>query len=326
MHAAGLQPVRALGSVDPSEAALADAYLQHNVCSFAKACFSQCTARDAPYDALIATATCDAMRGVGDNIEYFGLKPLIATLDVPRCLDRDSHERYFTHQVLQLRDRLAAHAGAEIGDDALRDAIALYNQLRAGLRALQQRAALRSTDFYALVHRALTDPPREVLASIEAALADADDGDDDGLRVLLLGSCMPADELGLLDIIDRSGGTVVGDLLCSGARFYERDVDPQDDPLAALAAHYWDGAYCARMYPLTVREDALRALVTNTRPHVVIHSALKFCDPYLYDAVHMRRLAKELALPFLSLETEVHKRDMGQLTTRVQSFFERVAP
>lgn len=326
IHAAGCLPVRMLGTDDPSSFTLAEAYTHHNVCPLVKGVMAQTIDCD-DFDAVITAATCDGMRGAADNVEHFELLPVLAAIDVPRHVGRESHLRYLAAQLQGLRRRLGEHTGSEVTDDALRASIALYNRLRAGLRSL--RDAMGATAFYTLVHRALTEDPEDVLVEVEAAASSEPRSGQRKVRVALLGSCMMGGDYELLDILDRTGSVVVADLLSGGSQLFERDV-PTDtgdtDLVEVLARHYWRGTHRARNYPLSIREDAVRELVATHRPHALIHNTLKFCDSYLYDAVHMKRLADELGLPYLALETECQAADSGQLTTRVECFLEGVSP
>jgi benzoyl-CoA reductase/2-hydroxyglutaryl-CoA dehydratase subunit BcrC/BadD/HgdB len=54
----------------------------------------------------------------------------------------------------------------------------------------------------------------------------------------------------------------------------------------------------------------------------VIHYALQFCTPYLYEAYKAKDAVEAMGLPFLKIETDYSMEDLGQLKTRVEAFLE----
>src|SRR4030067_2156228 len=59
LHAAGILPIRIMGSPEPQS--IADAYLQSNMCPFVRSCLSQGLLKEYSFlDGVMASQTCDA--------------------------------------------------------------------------------------------------------------------------------------------------------------------------------------------------------------------------------------------------------------------------
>ena len=50
--------------------------------------------------------------------------------------------------------------------------------------------------------------------------------------------------------------------------------------------------------------------------------AHKFCEPVLYDHPYLSKKFKELAIPYLFIETEYNRESYKQLATRFEAFGE----
>ena len=63
-------------------------------------------------------------------------------------------------------------------------------------------------------------------------------------------------------------------------------------------------------------------LIGEYRVDGVVEVDLTACTPYTVEAFSVRKLAKELGIPFLALETDYSELDLGQLSTRIEAFLE----
>ena len=122
--------------------------------------------------------------------------------------------------------------------------------------------------------------------------------------------------------IEEHGGAVVCFENCTGLKAVLGGIDPEaEDIVRAIAERYLDIG-CAVMTPDLRREELLRQLVEEYRIDGVVEVCLQACTPYTVESFSIRRLMKELGVPYLGLETDYSGLDLGQLSTRIEAFLE----
>jgi benzoyl-CoA reductase/2-hydroxyglutaryl-CoA dehydratase subunit BcrC/BadD/HgdB len=127
------------------------------------------------------------------------------------------------------------------------------------------------------------------------------------------------------DLVEKAGGVVVAEELCTGSRYFEKLVREDATTVAGLlddiAEKYLD-INCACFTPNPGRiEDVLR-LAKEYQADGVLHYALQFCAPYQIEATSVERAARDAGLPVLRVDTDYSMEDVGQLGTRVEAFLE----
>ncbi len=172
--------------------------------------------------------------------------------------------------------------------------------------------------FTEMVNRIADELEQRVASGVGVAPADAP-------RVLVTGTPMSVPNWKVHDIIEKAGGIVVGEEMCTGSRYYQDLVDesPQtlDGLLDAIAAKYLD-IDCACFTPNDRRIDTMLRMAGDLKADGIVHAALQFCGPYQIEATRVDRAAKEKGVPILRLDTDYSAEDVAQLTTRVEAFLE----
>jgi benzoyl-CoA reductase/2-hydroxyglutaryl-CoA dehydratase subunit BcrC/BadD/HgdB len=56
----------------------------------------------------------------------------------------------------------------------------------------------------------------------------------------------------------------------------------------------------------------------------VVHYSLQFCQPYDIESHSLEQKLEEQGVPVLNLVTDYSAEDVGQLSTRVEAFIERI--
>lgn len=331
VHAAGAHPIRVVGTGGTTTTA--DAYLYSNVCSYARASLEE--GFRGSYDFLsgyIAVNTCDNVRRLYEVWSRYLNTPFTHILKLPHRVDEEAVE-YFAGELSDFRERLGAHLGKEISDDALRQAIEVYNRTRTLLRQLYE---LRKADTPPISGAEVMDillaglilPKEEynqklelLLGSLQSKVASPKKGEDQ-IRVMVVGSELDNSEY--LRTIEELGGVVVCDDLCNGTRYFWDDVKVNGDPLQALANRYLRRSPCARMRPTNERMAHARRLIQDFRVDGIIYEALKFCDLYGEDFPLFKENIKDLGVPSMLLTRDYSVAGLGQMKTRIQAFFETI--
>jgi benzoyl-CoA reductase/2-hydroxyglutaryl-CoA dehydratase subunit BcrC/BadD/HgdB len=131
----------------------------------------------------------------------------------------------------------------------------------------------------------------------------------------------------LHDIIEKAGGIVVGEEMCTGSRYYDTLVDESGETVEqlfdAIAEKYMD-INCACFTPNQGRIDDVMRMAKEYNADGIVDYALNFCTPYQMEAFTVEKAAKEAGVPIMKIDTDYSAEDMGQLSTRVEAFLEMI--
>jgi benzoyl-CoA reductase subunit C len=129
-------------------------------------------------------------------------------------------------------------------------------------------------------------------------------------------------DLDLIKAIEECGGFVACDDLCTGSRYFWENVEKTEDPISALAHRYLGKTPCPSNAPLAKRLEYINLMIKQFEARGVITFTEKFCDPMLYDAVHIRNNLAENRVPTMVIDYENPAQEIGRIKTRVEAFVE----
>jgi len=367
IHAAGLSPVRVRSSTAPLRQV--DAHLQPFACALCRSTLDQLLCGELGFLAgTVLAHTCDAMQALADlwrigslhsnlNTPSAGPAPFVDIVMQPTNLGSLAARSYLIAELGRFRDRLAAFVGHPITDDDLHASIALYNDTRQLVSALQQqRDRLSAPDFIAILDAAQVMPREQfnpLLAGLLAALEAAPPPERRGGPGLFLTGAV-LDELLVLEIIEELGARVVGDDLCSGSRHFHDLVDDQDpdslarwrepplgkrysagraigregDPISALADYFLRRSPCpAKLHPHHDPGPNLLDQVRTARADGVLFVLEKFCDPHAFERALTLPALDGAGVPHLLLDAPGTEQSssLEGVRTRLQAFVEMLA-
>ncbi|MBW2559023.1 MAG: 2-hydroxyacyl-CoA dehydratase [Deltaproteobacteria bacterium] len=325
--AAGIHPVRLFGT--EGNIALADAHLQSYTCSLARGVLEGALSGELDYlDGMIFPHTCDTIQRLSDiwrlNTDFGFFSDVV----LPVKLDTESAREYMEDVLRKFRSDLEEGMGVTITDGALEKSIEKYNRIRGCLKTIYElRSAdpgiLTGADVYAIVKGSMImdrDYLLERLPEVIEMLRDRKPSTDMGKkRIALTGSiCNQPD---IYTIIEKSGGVVVWDDLCTGSRYFEGLTDTNGDPVAAIANRYIERQICpAKHMSNTSRGDCIVEMVRKNNVQGVIFLLLKFCDPHDFDYPYIKGFLDREDIPSMLLEIEDQLPSEGQLMTRFETF------
>jgi len=365
IHAAGLTPVRVRGSNAPLRHV--DAQLQPFTCALCRSTLDQLLCGEIQF--LVGTVlahTCDAMQALGDlwridslrshvNAISAGPAPFVHVVMQPTNLGSPAARAYLVAELSRFRDRLATFVGRPITDDDLCASIALYNDTRQLVKALQQRRdRLSAPDFFAILDAAQIMPREQfnplladLLASLETApppvrRACPDRPVRGGPGLFLTGAVL--DEPLVLEIIEELGARVVGDDLCSGSRHFRDLVDApgpglsrpigpglsgrEGDPISALAVYFLRRPPCpAKLLPEHDPGPYVLDQVRMAHADGVLFVLEKFCDPHAFERALTLPALDGASVPHLLLDAPSAEQSssLEGVRTRLQAFVEMLA-
>ena len=329
-HAAGFTPVLLLHRRE--ERGQAKAHLPGFTCWVVRSALDQALAGDLAGLAGVAFAhTCDAVQALADLWPVAVPQLPAFYVAMPHHLTAPAARPYLLAELRRLRKQLEQMTGQPLGDDALRQSIALSNRTRALLERLYEATDRLPAPALHAALRAAFLMPREVynprLAELLDALPTTGQG---GPRLIIVGPEL-ADPT-LYQVIAEAGGRVVDDLLDLGRRHVARPVAETGDPLEALADHALALLPTPTKYHPQRRRDAhlldmVRARQADLSACVhaqadgVIFARQKFCEPHGFDYVTLKAALDRAGVPHLLVELE-QTPHVGQMRTRVEAFLE----
>ncbi len=324
LEAGGLHPCRILP--EPSSDG-ADAYLDPNFCPLVKTALG--AALEGAYaslEGLVILNTCDGMRRLYDAWKHYCPPSFTFFLDLPRNITPRSLS-YFRDTLENFKKTVEGHFHIRITRSDLVQALEESNEIRALFRRLlilkgRGDPPLSQGDILDVFFQGWRLPKRrfrEALREMVDQLEKEPPRPSQGPKVVVTGSFLEG--RAVIDLVEELGGDVAGSDLCTGGRLIQ-EVSPSSDPLAALSEAYLTRPPCARMQDMERRISFIMGEVQEKGARGVIFHALKFCDPYLYEAPALGEALRQIGIPFLFIEGDYRGRVSGGARTRVQAFLE----
>lgn len=333
IHAAGMLPYRVMGSWR-EDILLAEAHLPINTCGYCRSTIDGVLKKDYDFlEGIIATRSCANMVRMFDAWRHAANPGFAEVLDLPYKTHGSALEMYGA-ELEKLKRRLEEHFGVLITDAGLAEAIQVYNRTRQLLRqlyALRKAEAplISGAECLAVVTAGMVmrkDEYNQLLEGLLLELEKRGKTHQGRARIMVSGSILinPAE----LQLIENLGGIVVADDLCTGSRYFWDSVEPGGEPLdylARLSERYLSVLPCARMFSQEQRYDYITQAAREYRVDGVVFSAMKYCDPWLYEYPRSADRLEKLGLPHLRFEREYALTGQGQLQTRVGAFLEMLS-
>ena len=311
----------------------AEQHLPVNLCPLIKSTFGYHLSKANPFlemaSLIVSETTCDGKKKM---YELMAESRPMHVLELPQKPDLAESLDQWTGELIKLKAELERRFAVEITDEKLRQAIAVMNRERAARREL---AALMKADCPPITGRQLLDLRSTIsgtcedLEQYDRALADLPGRPGDPqlasrVRVLMTGVPIAHGAERVLEIVEDNGGLVVCMENCSGLKPILEDVDASAaDPIRALAEKYYH-LPCSVMTRNDRRLDVLRELAADYRAECVVELIWQACLTYDVESHYVRRLAGELDLPYLRIETDYSPSDSPRIAVRVQALFETI--
>ncbi len=312
--------------------------MPRNTCALVKSMMGFKLGEVCPYleesDLLIGETTCD---GKKKAYEIMGEMHPMYVLELPQ-MKREKDLAMWRSEMVELMHKVEELTGKKVTAEGLRASIKEVNDKR---RALQRIGATRAADpapisgkdallatqvaFYDDVPR-FTQMMNTLADELEQRVATGEGVAPKGAkRVLVTGTPMALPNWKLHDIIEKAGGVVVGEEMCTGSRYYQdlvkEDARTLDEMIDDIAEKYLD-INCACFTPNKGRLDDIVRMAKDLNADGVIDYCLQFCGLYDMESNAVGEAVREAGLPTLKITTDYSAEDVGQLKTRVEAFLE----
>ncbi len=333
IHAAGMLPVGLSGAGDRLDIQHADARFGSFICSIVKTTMEMgMTGRLEPFDGFLFSSICDSARNLCFVMKRNFPGMYVDFLHLPHNPSSPAAAEFLANEYRRVLAELERLGGNKVGDDALRNSIALYNRNRALIRELYRLRTARpqhvpSWELYQLVRLGNYMPVEEHTAQLEAALTEFGSRNAkqrDSIRIVVEGSFCEQPPLPIVRLIEDAGCYIVDDDFVIGQSWFDSDVPTSGDPLMALAKSYLDrSVYSSVRHDFRKpRWDGLVEKAKRSRADAVLFLIAKFCEPAYFDYVPYKEELERAGIPHLQLEFEEKSFTFDRLRMEIETFVE----
>lgn len=336
IHAAGAAAVSLCGTSDVP-IPHAEKHLPKNLCPLIKSSYGFAVSETCPYfyfsDLIVGETTCDGKKKM---YELLGEMKPTHVMHLPQGQDKDHAFRYWREELVSLKKVLEEKFDIEITEDMLREEIKERNRERKVLldfyelgklnpspisgRELNETIESMGFQFDRKSKRNFIEERiKELRAKYENELKGTKTGRP---RILITGCPVGGVREKILKTIEDSGADIVAFENCSGVREKATFVDESIDPIDALTEKYLNVS-CSVMTPNPRRFQALDEMIDEYEVDGVIEIVLQACHTFAVESYNVKRLVTEKKdKPYLYIETDYSKLDVGQINTRISAFLE----
>lgn len=329
IHAAGLFPFTILGTNRPIRRA--SALLPDNSCSLSRSDLELVLTYERDlFDGFVLPQIDDTTQHLSDIWRRKVPASFFECYLIPRQVDRPSSRQWLLDETNRLKENLERFTGRKISEGALRKSISIYNENRRILRGIydlkrQGCGLIENRVFFELIKSSMFLPKethngylKELVPQLEKR---EPSGEPKCLRFVVAGVVWepPA----VMTILDELGINVVGDDLCTGTRYIEKDVALDGDPIDGLVKrHFERGPFSPIHDQGNQILDNLLDLVQRFEAHGVLYLHLKFFESQDYDLPDLNQEMKRRGVSMYVLDTEYQTTHLAQMKTRIQAFAE----
>jgi benzoyl-CoA reductase subunit C len=331
IYACGVLPVRLLGNNEADD--ITGNYIfQAGFCTFARDCFAQALRGRYDYlDGVVTAQCCPHSKEVFINWQELHPEKYYYQLESPMYLQNRHAPAYLESEIADFKKSLEDWTGKIITTSDLEQAINICNTNRRlvmriydFLKEERPRVAEAEVIEMALVGFFIDKAEHNrLLEKAIAEIADRPPGPKVSPRLMLLGSVN--NDINLIQFIDSLGGKVVIDDYCTGNRYYQQEVLPADNQLAALAMRLIQKPPCPlKDIPERKRITHILKQTDDFRVKGIIYTMQRQCDAHGLDYPALDSALKQKGIPILKLELD-GTLPAGQFRTRIEAFLEMIS-
>ncbi|MCD2435729.1 2-hydroxyacyl-CoA dehydratase family protein [Acidaminococcus sp. NSJ-142] len=285
-------------------------------------------------DGIITPVLCDTLRPMSQNFKVAmeGKMPVIF-LAHPQVRQDVAGKQYTYDQYNNVKTHLEAICGHEIANDAILNAIKVYNASRKARREFCKLAnehcdvITASARSYVLqaAYFMLKDEYTAKLEQLNKELAATPVGKFDGHKILVSGITynMP----GILKALDDNKLAIAADDVAYESRSFAKDApEDLDNGLQALAVQFGrqdnDVILYDPDYAKDARSEHVCKLAEESGAEGVVVFMMQFCDPEEMEYPDLKKALNKHHIPQIKVGVDQQTRDFGQAQTALEAFAE----
>lgn len=283
---------------------------------------------------IITPVLCDTLRPMSQNFKVaMKDKMPVIFLAHPQVRQTAAGKQFTYDAYNEVKGHLEEICGHEITNDAILDAIKVYNKSRAARREFCKLANAHPDLIPASVRAAilraayfmLKDEYTAKLEELNKELAAAPAGKFDGHKVVVSGIIynMP----GILKAMDDNKLAVAADDCAYESRSFAVDApEDLDNGLQALAVQFAKQKNDVLLYDpefaKNARAEHVCQLVKDSGAEGVVVFMMQFCDPEEMEYPDLKKALDAHHIPHVKIGVDQMTRDFGQAQTALEAFAE----
>ena len=282
-------------------------------------------------DGIITPTICDTLRPMSQNYRVaMSDKMKVIFLAHPQNRAKEFGVKFCMSQYANIRRELEEVAGAPITDEAIANAIKVYNRSRAARRKFAKLAndhcdvitATKRSAVFKASYFMLKDAYTEKLEALNAELEKLPVCNWKGVKVVTSG--IICDNPKLLAIFEENNIAIAADDVAHESRGIRVDAAETGDPIRALAEQFAAQDYDVLLYDpesnLNRRGEFVAKLVKNSGAQGLVLFMQQFCDPEEMEYPSLKKALDQAGVPHIKLGIDQQMRDFGQARTAIQAF------
>jgi len=327
LYAAGVLPVRILGSHEPQD--VTEPHIFGMYCPFCRDCLAQGLKGRYDYlDGIMIAQSCLHIRQAYTSWKIHLPVDFSYYLPVPNNVQSKRALPFLKGELEVLKKAVEEWTGKTINDEDLNQGIEIMNKSRTLTRKLYDlrkgsNPPLTGLEaMYAVVASQMVDKRdyNETLQEILEKLPQRQVENSSKIRLMILGS--EDDDTEFVGMVESLGAIFVVDEHCTGSRYFWNEVSSNGNPLEAIAARYVERVPCpSKDWPERTRIEHIKKLAQDWDVQGAVVIQQKFCDPHELDIPAIVKSLKQEGIPAQFLEFDVTV-PLGQFKTRVEAFLE----
>jgi len=327
MYAAGILPVRILGSHEVQD--VTEPHIFAMFCPFCRDCLAQGLKGRFDYlDGITIAQSCLHIRQTFTSWQKHIPIDYSYYLPMPHHVQSRRATPFLTKELEVFKDSLEKWLGKTIDDQAIDDAIEVYNRNRQLLWRVYElrkgdRPPLTGEETMEVVLSSQMVDKQDHNAALEGLLAQLSKREParpTGTRLMILGS--ENDDMEFIRMVESFDATFVIDDHCTGTRYFWNDVELDGDRLHNIADRYVKRVPCpTKDWPERTRVRHVLELAKAYGVQGAIVIQQKFCDPHELDIPALTKALNDAGIKTLFLEFDVTV-PIGQFKVRVEAFLE----
>lgn len=280
---------------------------------------------------VITPTICDTLRPMSQNIRIaMNKKMKVIFLAHPQNRFDENGIKFTISQYTNIKKQLEEISGNEITDEALKNAIEVYNESRIARREFVKLAS-EHCDVITPAKRShvlkaswfmMKDKYTEMLKELNEELRKLPVCNWNGPKVVTSG--IICDNPVLLDIFEKNGIAIAADDVAHESRSFLVDVPDNEDPMRALALQFTNQDNDVLLYDChsdqNRRGEYLARLVKESGADGLVLFMQQFCDPEEMEYPYLKKALDNAGIHHIKLGIDQQMRDFGQASTAIQAF------
>lgn len=308
--------------------------LPKNLCPLIKSSYGFAITDKCPFfhfsDLIVGETTCDGKKKM---YEYLAKVKPVHVMELPNKQSEQGLKLWYT-EIIKMKEYLEKFLDVEITDEGIREAIKVKNAERSAIKDFygimkDEELPIMGLDLWHVLNGATFKFDKRAIPEELKALKEKVLSEHKHIkgrpRILVTGCPIGGATEKVISAIEDNGGIVVAYENCGGAKAIDRNVEEgTDDHYMAIAEKYLNIG-CACMSPNPNRRELLSRMIDEYKVDGVVDMHLQTCTPFQVESLEIKNFCNdEKKIPYIAVETDYSKSDVGQLNTRLAAFVEMI--